>query len=147
MINVLKINCGLIPIQTQGQPVIVLFIDVESHTGIHNYPCLCRGQTRLGNILPRPSTQFCECSTIWCCYIVVIGHQKLDRKWSCLKSASNESIFWFPVWTSLVVFYVQSTARSFRDSITVHYTTASPRKLLNIFGHIAIVNYLTRLHN
>ena len=82
------------------------------------------------------------------------------ENWSCMKSASNERLFWFPV------FYVQSIARSFRyptcplrrtgslfftpsppgiePRVAVHYTTASPRKLLNIFGHIAMV---TRLHN
>ena len=35
-------------IQTQGQPVVVLSIDVERHTGIHNYPCLCLGSYPTG---------------------------------------------------------------------------------------------------
>ena len=27
-----------VTVYTQGRPVVVLYIDVERHTGIHNYP-------------------------------------------------------------------------------------------------------------
>ena len=44
-------------IQTQGQPVDVLSIDVECHTGIPNYPIWCLGSDRIGKSLPdRPHT-------------------------------------------------------------------------------------------
>ena len=39
-------------IQTQGRPVVVLSIDVERHTGIHNYPFKCLGSDLIGKSFP-----------------------------------------------------------------------------------------------
>ena len=39
-------------IQTQGQPVVVISIDVECHAGIHNYPFQCLGSDPIRKSFP-----------------------------------------------------------------------------------------------
>ena len=63
-------------IQTQGRPVVVLSLDVERHTGIHNYPFNILGKTRSGN----PSTTFHTHQRILNFLMLVVVSQKLGRK-------------------------------------------------------------------
>ena len=37
-------------IQTRGRPIVVLFIDVKRHTGIHNYQFPCLGSDTTGKL-------------------------------------------------------------------------------------------------
>ena len=61
----------------QSRPV-VLSIDMEHNTGIHNYPFECLGSDQIVKILPRPYTHTNKHSTLSWFYGVV--SQKLGRK-------------------------------------------------------------------
>ena len=64
-------------IQTQGRPVVVLSIDVERHTGIHNNPllCLCADDREIFVGLPHTPVN----AQLYDAVILVVS-QKLGRK-------------------------------------------------------------------
>ena len=78
-------------IQTRGRPVVVLSIDVERHTGIHNYNFNVLGKTRSG-LLPRPSNHTSKRSTYSADMVVV--SQKLDRKWNVPTGSWTRDLWW-----------------------------------------------------
>ena len=63
-------------IQTRGRPVSVLSIDVERHSGIHNYPNFMSWVRPDREILPQPSTHASERSTLLCCN----GHSQSEAR-------------------------------------------------------------------
>ena len=55
-------------IQTQGWPVVVLSIDVERHTVIHNYPFLCLRWDTIWKSFPDLLDTWVNAQLLWCCY-------------------------------------------------------------------------------